>query len=31
MFTPDRIAIEKLDGSLVAERYAPKDAFAGTR
>jgi hypothetical protein len=29
MFTPDRIAIEKLDGSLVAERYAPKDAFAG--
>jgi hypothetical protein len=22
MFTPDRIAIEKLDGALVAERYA---------
>jgi hypothetical protein len=29
MFTPDRIAIEKLDGTLVAERRAPKDAFAG--
>lgn len=29
MFTPDRIAIEKLDGTLVAERYAPKDSFAG--
>jgi len=29
MFTPERIAIEKLDGSLVAERYAPKDSFAG--
>ena len=25
MFTPDRIAIEKLDGALVAERYAPRD------
>ena len=24
MFTPDRIAIEKLDGTLVAERYAPR-------
>jgi hypothetical protein len=24
-----RIAIEKLDGTLVAERFAPKDSFAG--
>lgn len=29
MFTPDRIAIEKLDGALVAERHAPRDSFAG--
>ena len=29
MFTPERIAIEKLDGTLVAERHAPKDSFAG--
>jgi hypothetical protein len=29
MFTPQRIAIEKLDGTLVAERHAPKDSFAG--
>jgi hypothetical protein len=29
MFTPDRIAIEKLDGTPVAERRAPKDSFAG--
>ena len=29
MFTPDRIAIEKLDGTIVAERYAPRDSFAG--
>ena len=29
MFTPERIAIEKLDGTLVAERRAPKDSFAG--
>jgi hypothetical protein len=29
MFTPERIAIEKLDGTVVAERYAPRDAFAG--
>ena len=29
MFTPDRIAIEKLDGALVAERRDPKDSFAG--
>jgi hypothetical protein len=29
VFTPDRIAIEKLDGTIVAERRAPKDSFAG--
>ena len=29
MYTPERIAIEKLDGTIVAERYAPKDSFAG--
>lgn len=29
MFTPGRIAIEKLDGQTVAERWAPKDSFAG--
>jgi len=29
MFTPDRIAIEKLDGAVVAERWAPRDSFAG--
>jgi hypothetical protein len=29
MFTPDRIAIEKLDGTLVAERLAPRDSFSG--
>jgi hypothetical protein len=29
IFTPDRIAIEKLDGTLVAERGAPRDSFAG--
>ena len=29
MFTPDRITIEKLGGTIVAERLAPKDAFAG--
>ena len=29
MFTPERITIEKLDGTLVAERYAPRDSFAG--
>ena len=28
MFTPERIAIEKLDGTLVAERHAPRDSFA---
>jgi hypothetical protein len=29
MFTPERIAIEKIEGTLVAERYAPRDSFAG--
>jgi len=29
MFTPERVAIEKLDGKLVAERHAPRDSFAG--
>jgi hypothetical protein len=29
MFTPDRITIEKVDGTLVAERLAPRDSFAG--
>jgi hypothetical protein len=29
IFTPDRIAIEKLDGTVVAERFAPTDSFAG--
>lgn len=29
MFTPERVAIEKLDGTLVAERHAPRDSFAG--
>src|SRR6202521_1436948 len=29
MFTPERIAIEKLDGTLVAERPVPRDSFAG--
>ncbi|WP_428340616.1 hypothetical protein [Mycobacterium sp.] len=29
MFTPDRIAIEKLDGAVVSERRAPRDSFAG--
>ena len=29
MFTPGRIAIEKLDGAIVAERQAPRDSFAG--
>jgi hypothetical protein len=29
MFTPEKIAIEKLDGTLVAERPAPRDSFAG--
>jgi len=29
MFTPQRIAIEKLDGTIVAERRDPRDSFAG--
>jgi hypothetical protein len=29
VFTPDRVAVEKLDGSILAERFAPKDSFAG--
>ena len=29
MFTPEKIAIEKLDGTTIAERQAPKDSFAG--
>ena len=29
MFTPERIAIEKLDGSVVAERRDARDSFAG--
>lgn len=29
MFMPDRIAIEKLDGTILAERFAPRDSFAG--
>src|SRR5262245_16648027 len=29
MFTSDRIAIEKLDGTVVAERRAPRTSFAG--
>ena len=28
-FTPDRIAIEKLDGRVVAERRDPRESFAG--
>lgn len=28
-FTPDRVAIEKLDGTVVAERLSPADSFAG--
>ena len=28
-FTPDRVAIEKLDGTVVAERLHPRDCFAG--
>jgi hypothetical protein len=29
MFTPQRIAIEKFDGTIVAERRDPRDSFAG--
>lgn len=28
-FTPERVAVEKLDGNILAERFAPKDSFAG--
>ena len=28
-FTPERIAIEKLDGRIVAERRGPRESFAG--
>ena len=31
MFTPERIAIEKLDGTLVAERYAPETRLPAIR
>ncbi|MCO6003459.1 hypothetical protein NE236_00520 [Actinoallomurus purpureus] len=29
LFTPDRVAIEQQDGEVVAERTAPREAFAG--
>ena len=29
VFTPEKIIIEKVDGTLVAERRSPKDSFAG--
>ncbi len=29
MFTPERISIEKLDGTTVAQRQVPRDSFAG--
>ena len=29
IFTPERIAIERVDGSVVAERFGPRDSFAG--
>jgi hypothetical protein len=29
MFTPGSVAIEKLDGKIVAERHIPRDSFAG--
>ncbi|MEV5007433.1 hypothetical protein [Streptomyces sp. NPDC055692] len=29
LFTPDRVAIERYDGQVVAERRAPRGAFAG--
>jgi hypothetical protein len=28
-FTPERVAIEKLDGRVVSERFDPRDSFAG--
>jgi hypothetical protein len=29
MFTTGKIAVEKLDGTVVAQRQAPRDSFAG--
>src|SRR5687768_7857866 len=29
VFTADRVAVERLDGSVLAERLAPRDSFAG--
>lgn len=29
MFTPESVAIEKLDGKIIAERHIPRDSFAG--
>jgi hypothetical protein len=29
IFTPEKIAIEKLDGTIVAERQVPRDSFGG--
>jgi hypothetical protein len=29
VFTPDRVAVETLDGRVIAERRAPTDSFAG--
>lgn len=29
VFTPHRVAVEKLDGHVLAERTAPRDSFAG--
>src|SRR6476619_4475614 len=28
MFTHDRLTIEKIDGAVIPERYAPKDSFS---
>jgi hypothetical protein len=29
VFTSERVAVEKFDGTLIAERFAPRDSFAG--
>jgi hypothetical protein len=29
VFTPERAAVEKVDGTVVVERYAPRQGFAG--
>ena len=29
IFSPERVAVEKLDGTVLAERLMPKDSFAG--